>query len=1638
MNKNPLTALRKVFASGKLLFICILFTLGALANLYGAVSDSPDLTTLEIVGIEIDLVELLGDEIGEVLESITTFLLVMSIIAVLPQLLCAAALWLVRSGKEDNDGAAKRACIGLSFIKLQSLLKIVTVVAYLIGVCIFAVLALTASSHIDSSGKATGIVLGASAVVILYFVIVISYHSKLMTMMITVSNTLRTGKNQVRRFALVTVLNWFFAAYYVISGFSGEVEDILAGFFIGAVYIFMNFLFSDYRDDCGWADIEVTKAYMKALATDPARRETAEALGFENVTTPGGVVFAPSIKGIVRQQFFGISLSPTRRQEAEGTLREGAPIKTTAFAQMGATRADFSAAEPYSPDVLRLFDKEGAQERFVNENYDVSLDGATDGRLSVTAARVMRDTISDSLLLNLALRSEYPIAASGIRARIAVESIDGAAAGLAERVEIRSGSAEADKSAEEGGTSTEACELISEYGITLPKNADKITVTVSSLLFADGLAKDGLSIEFTLLSPAYKEAALLAEEAEQEANKKRLDGYSAEYDLLSRELSGIRAGENASLVVALGFVDPFTKNASKADELCNELARFCGRDLRENIRREAESLIGKVRTLKDSYLAKQTSYAPERKKRLAVSISCCSAMVAILFCILIPAVIIPAMRLKIARDMREDGMLIEAYYELKSIDRASAQLEREELKSEIEYFTLPTFVTKIDPNEFAGFDNIKSVTLHSGVEEVGFGAFAGCDNITDITLHKAEISVRYLFGYNNNDSIDGELAPSLVRLTYLGGENLASYAVADCRSLKYVTLPSGLKTLGDRAFGNCVSLEYISLPDGLTDVSSAFYGCTALKELIIPKSVTHGYYEMLDYCTSLEKLTIPEIHYGNLGNEDVFVLPSMKGSTSKLKSVTVSRASIIGTDAFENLDKLEEVFLPEGVTSIGNRAFLGCSSLKSLVIPSSVKSIGSQAFNYTDIKTIVIDPVKWAQIDFQSTESWGWSGNDTTYIDASTFTPLTELVLPEGATEIGKAAFRGCKTLKSVRLPSTVKTINEYAFLDCTALESLELNEGLESVGRLAFNGCTSLTSLITPSTLSVIGSNAFSDCTALSEVSFKPGLGKVENDAFSNTLIKVLTFPDSVTEVGSMSDLPMLYKITFGSSVSNKEAVSAPYYLHNCPSLCEIYDRSAVKVAENIANNYSLPLNYYTDTEGESRLVNQNGLLFFDGANGEAYLMTYLGENEILVLPDDFDGKEYSVWKSAFAYNEALRSITFSKGVKEIYEKVIAFSENVSELIVDDNNPYFYSKNNCIIQEFYDTKTLTVGCKTSIMPSGSEIDYIDSYAFYGCLGLTSVTVPNNVTVWYYVFAECRNLSTAYVEGNVPYGVFENCTSLVEVTVGSGATKISDYAFNGCRSLRRVSIPRTVSSIGSYAFGNCSSLETISLPAELTELGSFAFSHCSSLLNITLPAKLGTLRASVFYDCTKLRAVSLPDGLKKIDSYAFYGCSSIESLTLPASLEKIEKHAFVGCRSLTSLALPESLYEIGDGAFDSCEKLLFYDYYGCAYIGNWLIDVNIKEGMSGDITVKAGTVGIAGGAFSPNGTYDIVTSITLPAGLKYISSEAFSYCKEITTIEIPDSVIYLGENLFLGCENDVEIIIPDGVPSNSQSPSEEN
>ena len=111
---------------------------------------------------------------------------------------------------------------------------------------------------------------------------------------------------------------------------------------------------------------------------------------------------------------------------------------------------------------------------------------------------------------------------------------------------------------------------------------------------------------------------------------------------------------------------------------------------------------------------------------------------------------------------------------------------------------------------------------------------------------------------------------------------------------------------------------------------------------------------------------------------------------------------------------------------------------------------------------------------------------------------ITGLSLPDGLTSITKTAFSGCRMLKTLEIPGSVRSIGESAFEDCTELTTLVLGEGVASLDFNAFCNCSSLQSVQFPGSLQAIGSYAFSGCSALRSVAIPEGLVSIGENAFA------------------------------------------------------------------------------------------------------------------------------------------------------------------------------------------------------------------------------------------------------------------------------------------------------------------------------------------------------------------------------------------------------------------------------------------------------------------------------------------------------------------------------------------------------------
>ena len=221
--------------------------------------------------------------------------------------------------------------------------------------------------------------------------------------------------------------------------------------------------------------------------------------------------------------------------------------------------------------------------------------------------------------------------------------------------------------------------------------------------------------------------------------------------------------------------------------------------------------------------------------------------------------------------------------------------------------------------------------------------------------------------------------------------------------------------------------------------------------------------------------------------------------------------------------------------------------------------------------------------------------------------------------------------------------------------------------------------------------------------------------------------------------------------------------------------------------------------------------------------------------------------------------------------------------------------------------------------------DKLGDYAFSGCSGLTSLTLPSSVTsIGRGAFHGCWKLTSLTIPSGVTsigYSAFRGCSGLTSLTIPSGVTSIDSEAFRGCSGLTSLTIHSGVASIGNYAFQDCSGLTSLTIPSSVTSIGNKAFYRCWMLNSLTIPSSVTSIGDEAFYGCIGLTSLTIPSGVTSIGDYTFEGCSGLTSLTLPSSVTSIGDYAFQDCSGLTSLTIPSGVTSIGGYAFYGCSGL---------------------------------------------------------------------------------------------------------------------
>ena len=318
--------------------------------------------------------------------------------------------------------------------------------------------------------------------------------------------------------------------------------------------------------------------------------------------------------------------------------------------------------------------------------------------------------------------------------------------------------------------------------------------------------------------------------------------------------------------------------------------------------------------------------------------------------------------------------------------------------------------------------------------------------------------------------------------------SIGAKAFSGCRNLNGdLTLPDSVQIVGDRAFSGCTGLNgTLTLGSSLQTIGAgAFHYCPFSGDLVIPDNVTSigdSAFYISDYlrpetqgtltlgknlrtigkaafsgCAFTGSLTIPE-GVTEIANG---TFSSSRSNGMFTGTLTLpSTLKTIGASAFSYTDFSGELLIPDGVTSIGANAFKECDGFGGLLpLPDSVKTVGEWAFylckGFTGLK-LSAGLTKIEKLSF-----------------AHMYGLRTEVVIPEGVTEIGESAF-SCSYMPSVRLPSTLKKIEKQAFMYAHNLTKITLPDGLETIGDEAFSGCHPRNAVVLPASIKSIGKKAF------------------------------------------------------------------------------------------------------------------------------------------------------------------------------------------------------------------------------------------------------------------------------------------------------------------------------------------------------------------------------------------------------------------------------------------------------------------------------------------------------------------------------------------------------------------------------------
>ena len=982
--------------------------------------------------------------------------------------------------------------------------------------------------------------------------------------------------------------------------------------------------------------------------------------------------------------------------------------------------------------------------------------------------------------------------------------------------------------------------------------------------------------------------------------------------------------------------------------------------------------------------------------------------------------------------------------------------------------TIPGSVLSIGQRTFAGCSGLESAIIADGVTSIGDDTFLNCTNLVNVSLPDSLTSIGSdtFYGCTNlqyyNDGTAYYLGNSenhyLVLVRVISKEITSftiddktkfiwSSAFSECRVLESIENTQNILCIGSYAFEYCNNLKTFTIPYGVTTIEDGtFFCCTNMQTITIPETVTSIGQSAFEGCNNLKSISIPN-SVTSIGNKAFY-------ECKKLENIIIpDGVTFIRYYTFYGCESLEWVSLPESVYYIDQFAFKNCSSLKSIIIPSAVTKIAIAAFLHCDALTIVYyggTEEGWSTISIEGNN--GCLNGVRKYYFSQTEPEKDGYFWhfdTDGVTPVSWGNEPNYSYGLEYSLNSDGKGYTVVGIGDCIDKDLIipSTHEGLPvtAIGETAFNGNTDITYVLIDRAVTSIGESAFNDCKSLKNVYYNgtkeewetlcSSIG-VSNDYLIDA--KVYYFSQTQPEEGFFWHLDTDGKTPVSWGVESDYSVGLKYSLNTDEKgytvvgigYCEDTDlvipatyRGLPVTAigsnafESVRSFKSVSIPASVTTIGEKAFAHCGVTSVTFATNSQLttvdrYAFFSSSSLQSIALPDGVT----TIGEAAFNGCNNITSISIPDSITTIENRALDF--NSSAFTVYNNAKYLGNSTNpyLVLIRAIDTSITTCNIHT-------DAKLIYAFAFTDCTLLTSVTIPDSVTI-------------------IGNSVFYKCDALESLIIGSGVTSIGDgiiYYESYDAKLKSVYYGGSAEEWNTIAIGKYNGNLTdatryyYSATAPLEE-GNFwhyiedvptVWTYTTVTFDLNAEADSDTLESAKYYysaSCT-LPTLERP-------GYIFKGWTLDNSVETPVIFTDAvwqitdDTVAFTAVweadSQMTGFTFTTKAVVVGGGTQNSCT-------------------ITGYTGSGGDVVIPNGVTTIGNGIFQFKTS---ITSVVIPdsvttigdnafdqceslktvrfgtnSQLTTIGVSAFSYCPMIESISISDSVTSIGKNAFFYCNS---------------------